>query len=97
MPSQKGRTLAANVKQYQADKEEWETGSIANMQAVNTAELASVTEVEFQYVHYNVNGGSKMRIDSGVQSASGVFKQQNNNKTYATENSAFPQTSKKCI
>ena len=37
-----------------------------------------------------------MRIDSGVQSASGVFKQQqNNNKTYATENSAFPQTSKK--
>ena len=37
-----------------------------------------------------------MRIGSGVQSASEVFgKRQNNSKTSATRNEAFPQTSKK--
>ena len=37
-----------------------------------------------------------MRIGSGVQSASEVFgKRQNNSKTSATGNEAFPQTSKK--
>jgi TFIIF-interacting CTD phosphatase-like protein len=47
-------------------------------------------------MHCDVNGGRKMRIDSEVQRASGVFgKQQCNNKTSTAENSAFPQSSKK--
>lgn len=46
---EKTEQLAADVKQYQTDKAEWETGSIGNMEAVNSAELARVTEPEFQY------------------------------------------------
>ena len=46
---EKTEQLAADVKQYQTDKAEWETGSIGNMEAVNPAELARVAEPEFQY------------------------------------------------
>lgn len=46
---EKTEQLAADVKQYQTDKEERETGSIGSMEAVNPAELASVAEPEFQY------------------------------------------------
>lgn len=37
------------MKQYQTDKAEREAGSIDSMEAVNQAELARVTEPEFQY------------------------------------------------
>lgn len=46
---EKTEQLAAEVKQYQTDKEERKTGSIGNMEAVSPAELASVAEPEFQY------------------------------------------------
>ncbi len=46
---EKTEQLAADVKQYQTDKAEQETGSIGNMEAVNPAELASVAESGFQY------------------------------------------------
>lgn len=46
---EKTEQLAADVRQYQTDKAERETGSIGNMEAVNTAELARVAEPEFQY------------------------------------------------
>ncbi|MBD5543073.1 MAG: hypothetical protein HDR01_02200 [Lachnospiraceae bacterium] len=46
---EKTEQLAADVKQYQTDKAERETGSIGNMEAVNPAELARVAEPEFQY------------------------------------------------
>ena len=41
--------FAVDVKHYQTDKAERETGSIDNMEAVNSVELAMVTEPEFQY------------------------------------------------
>lgn len=41
--------LAAEVKQYQADKEERETAGIGNVEAVNPVEFAVVAESEFQY------------------------------------------------
>ncbi len=46
---EKTEQLAAEVKQYQTDKAERETGSIGNMEAVNPAELAVVAEPGFQY------------------------------------------------
>ncbi len=46
---EKTEQLAADVKQYQTDKAERETGSIGNMEAVNPVELAMVAEPEFQY------------------------------------------------
>ena len=46
---EKTEQLAAEVKQHQTDKEEKETGSIGNMEAVNPVELARVAESEFQY------------------------------------------------
>ncbi len=46
---EKTERLAAEVRQYQTDKEERETGSIAGMEAVNPIELARVAEPEFQY------------------------------------------------
>ncbi|MBO5033774.1 MAG: hypothetical protein J6D08_18205 [Lachnospiraceae bacterium] len=46
---EKTEQLAADVKQYQTDKTERETGSIGNMETVNPAELARVAEPEFQY------------------------------------------------
>ncbi|MCI8409464.1 MAG: hypothetical protein HFJ09_09390 [Lachnospiraceae bacterium] len=46
---EKTEQLAAEVRQYQTDKAERETGSINNMEAVNPAELARVAEPEFQY------------------------------------------------
>ena len=46
---EKTEQLAAEVKQHQTDKEEKETGSIGNMEAVNPAELARVADPEFQY------------------------------------------------
>ena len=46
---EKTEQLAADVKQYQTDKAERETGSIGNMEAVNSAELAVVVEPGFQY------------------------------------------------
>ena len=45
----KTEQLAADVKQYQMDKEERENGSIGSMEAVNSAELARVAEPEFKY------------------------------------------------
>ena len=41
--------FAVDVKHYQTDKAERETGSIDNMEAVNSVELAMVAEPEFQY------------------------------------------------
>ena len=46
---EKTEQLAADVKQYQTNKAERETGSIGNMEAVNPAELARVAEPEYQY------------------------------------------------
>ena len=46
---EKTEQLAADVKQYQTDKAERETGSVGNMEAVNPIELARVAEPEFQY------------------------------------------------
>ena len=46
---EKTERLAEDVKQYQTDKAERETGSVGNMEAVNPAELARVAEPEFQY------------------------------------------------
>ena len=46
---EKTERLAAEVKQYQTDKAERETGSIAGMEAVNPIELARVAEPEFRY------------------------------------------------
>ena len=46
---EKTEQLAADVKQYQTDKAERETGSVGNLEAVNPAELARVAEPEFQY------------------------------------------------
>lgn len=46
---EKTERLAADVKQYQTDKAERETGSIGNAEAVNPVELAVVAEPEFQY------------------------------------------------
>lgn len=40
--------FAVDVKHYQTDKAERETGSIDNMEAVNSVDLAMVTEPEFQ-------------------------------------------------
>ena len=47
---EKTEQLAADVRQYQTDKEERETGSVVNMEAVNSIDLARVAEPEFQYV-----------------------------------------------
>lgn len=41
--------LTADVKQYQTDNAEREAGSVANMEAVNPAELARVAEPDLQY------------------------------------------------
>ncbi len=46
---EKTEQLAVDVRQYQTDKEERETGSVVNMEAVNPMELARVAEPEFQY------------------------------------------------
>ncbi len=46
---EKTEQLAAEVKQYQTDKAERETGSVDSMEAVNPVELAMVAEPEFQY------------------------------------------------
>ena len=46
---EKTERLAEDVKQYQTDKAERETGNICNMEVVNPAELARVAEPEFQY------------------------------------------------
>lgn len=46
---EKAERLAADVKQYQTDKGEWETAGIGNVEAVNPVELAVVAEPEFQY------------------------------------------------
>lgn len=46
---EKTEQLAADVKKHQTDKAEREAGSVANMEAVNPAELARVAEPEFQY------------------------------------------------
>ena len=46
---EKTEQLAADVRQYQTDKAERETGSIGNMEAVNSVELAVVAEPGFQY------------------------------------------------
>lgn len=46
---EKTEQLAADVKQYQTDKAERETGSMGNMEAVNPVEFARVAEPEFQY------------------------------------------------
>ena len=46
---EKTEQLAADVRQYQMDKAERETGSVVNMEAVNSMELARVAEPEFQY------------------------------------------------
>ena len=46
---EKTERLAAEVKQYQADKAEWETAGIGNAEAVNPVELAVVAEPKFQY------------------------------------------------
>lgn len=46
---EKTEQLAAEVKQYQADKEERETAGIGNVEAVNPVEFAVVAEPEFQY------------------------------------------------
>lgn len=46
---EKTEQLAADVKQYQTDKAEWETAGIGNVEAVNPIELAVVAEPEFQY------------------------------------------------
>ena len=45
---EKTEQLAADVKQYQTDKAERETGGIDNMEAVNPMEFARVAEPEFQ-------------------------------------------------
>ena len=45
----KTEQLAADVRQYQMDKAERETGSVVNMDAANPMELARVAEPEFQY------------------------------------------------
>lgn len=47
--AEKIEQFAVDVKHYQTDKAERETGSIDNMEAVNSVELAMVTEPEFQY------------------------------------------------
>ena len=46
---EKTEQLAADVKQYQTDKAERETGSIDNTEMVSPIELARVAESEFQY------------------------------------------------
>lgn len=46
---EKTEQLAADVRQYQTDKAERETGSVVNMEPVNPAELARVAEPGFQY------------------------------------------------
>ena len=46
---EKTEQLAADVKKYQTDKAERETGSVDSMEAVNPVELAVVAEPEFQY------------------------------------------------
>ena len=46
---EKTERLAADVKQYQTDKAEWETAGIGNAEAANPVELAVVAEPEFQY------------------------------------------------
>ena len=46
---QKTEQLAADVKKYQMDKAERETGSIGSMESINSAELAVAAEPEFQY------------------------------------------------
>lgn len=46
---EKMEQLAVDVRQYQTNKAEWETGSIGNMEAVNPMKLARVAEPEFQY------------------------------------------------
>ena len=46
---EKTEKLAADVKQYQTDKEERETANIGNAEAVNPMELAMIAEPEFQY------------------------------------------------
>ncbi|GFI28685.1 hypothetical protein IMSAGC013_00062 [Lachnospiraceae bacterium] len=46
---EKTEQLAADVKQYQTDKAERETGNIGKVEVVNPVEFASVAEPEFQY------------------------------------------------
>lgn len=46
---EKTERLAAEMKQYQTDKAERETGSIADMETVNPIELARVAEPKLQY------------------------------------------------
>lgn len=46
---EKTEQLAADVKQYQTDKEEREIGSVVNMETVNPMDLAMVAEPELQY------------------------------------------------
>lgn len=46
---EKTEQLAAEVKQYQTDKEERETAGIGNVEVVNPVEFAVVAEPEFQY------------------------------------------------
>ena len=46
---EKTERFAADVRQYQTDKAERETGNIGNMEAVSPIELAKVAEPEFQY------------------------------------------------
>ena len=46
---EKMEQLVVDVRQYQTNKAERETGSINNMEAVNPTELAKVAEPKFQY------------------------------------------------
>jgi len=46
---EKTEQLAADVRQYQTDKEERKAVDIVHMVAVNPVELARVAEPEFQY------------------------------------------------
>ena len=46
---EKTEQLATDVRQYQTDNAERETGSVVNMEAVNPMELARVAEPECQY------------------------------------------------
>ena len=46
---EKTEQLATDVRQYQTDNAERETGSVVNMEAVNPMELARVAEPEFRY------------------------------------------------
>ena len=46
---EKTEQLATDVRQYQTDRTERETGSVVNMEAVNLMDIARVAEPEFQY------------------------------------------------